>query len=280
MKIALYGFTHSPWVQAVLLALHDKGIEYELFLRPPYKVFKQWGVYMPAISINDGPWEIESTEMLVKLGYEPILIEELESANNAWQGVLHRTDNPFNFFLSFSRGGQVSKSFVSNTINNFLLSFVAFYMFILINVGKLRLKKKSPDNYGDQFMYWENLIDSSDGSFMDGNKPGSKDMIMFGMIQCHSSIPVPALDALNSDQRLQNLRKWIHTMQDYFKEYPYLYSAKFFDSGVSEAGSADLFQIIVFFFGVLVMFLCFPITIPFVLILMGRVEHKRIKNFN
>ena len=280
MKIALYGFTHSPWVQAVLLALHDKGIEYELFLRPPYKVFKQWGVYMPAISINDGPWEIESTEMLVKLGYEPILIEELESANNAWQGVLHRTDNPFNFFLSFSRGGQVSKSFVSNTINNFLLSFVAFYMFILINVGKLRLKKKSPDNYGDQFMYWENLIDSSDGSFMDGNKPGSRDMIMFGMIQCHSSIPVPALDALNSDQRLQNLRKWIHTMQDYFKEYPYLYSAKFFDSGVSEAGSADLFQIIVFFFGVLVMFLCFPITIPFVLILMGRVEHKRIKNFN
>ena len=280
MNVKVYGFTHSPWVQAVLLALHDKGIEYELFLRPPYKVFKQWGVYMPAISINDGPWEIESTEMLVKLGYEPILIEELESANNAWQGVLHRTDNPFNFFLSFSRGGQVSKSFVSNTINNFLLSFVAFYMFILINVGKLRLKQKYPDNYGDQFMYWENLIDSSDGSFMDGNKPGSRDMIMFGMIQCHSSIPVPALDALNSDQRLQNLRKWIHTMQDYFKEYPYLYSAKFFDSGVSEAGSADLFQIIVFFFGVLVMFLCFPITIPFVLILMGRVEHKRIKNFN
>ena len=83
MKIALYGFTHSPWVQAVLLALHDKGIEYDLFLRPPYKVFKQWGVYMPAISINDGPWEIESTEMLVKLGYEHITIEEINAANRA-----------------------------------------------------------------------------------------------------------------------------------------------------------------------------------------------------
>ena len=121
MKIALYGFTHSPWVQAVLLALHDKEIEYDLFLRPPYKVFKKWGVYMPAISIDDGPWEIESTEMLVKLGYEPITIEEINAANSAWQGVLHRTDNPFTFFLSFARGGQVSKSFVNNLVNNFFV---------------------------------------------------------------------------------------------------------------------------------------------------------------
>ncbi len=279
MKIKVYGFTHSPWVQAVLLALHDQRIEYDLLLRPPYEVFKKWGVYMPAISIDDSPWEIESTEILVKLGYKPILVEEINAANSAWQGVLHRTDNPFNFFLAFSRGGQVSKSFVNNVVNNFLLSFVAFYMFILINIGKVRLKQKEPKNFGDQFLYWENLIDSSDGPFIDGNKPGSKDMIMFGMVQCHSSIPVPALDALMNDQRLNNLRKWIDNMQDYFREYPYLYSAKFFDSGVSEAGSTNLFQIMVFFFGVLIMFLAFPITIPLVLILMGRVEQSRIKNF-
>jgi len=279
MKIKVYGFTHSPWVQAVLLALHDQRIEYDLLLRPPYEVFKKWGVYMPAISIDDGPWEIESTEILVKLGYKPILVEEINAANSAWQGVLHRTDNPFNFFLAFSRGGQVSKSFVNNVVNNFLLSFVAFYMFILINIGKVRLKQMEPKNFGDQFLYWENLIDSSDGPFIDGNKPDSKDMIMFGMVQCHSSIPVPALDALMNDQRLNNLRKWIDNMQDYFREYPYLYSAKFFDSGVSEAGSTNLFQIMVFFFGVLIMFLAFPITIPLVLILMGRVEQSRIKNF-
>jgi len=279
MKIKVYGFTHSPWVQAVLLALHDQRIEYDLLLRPPYEVFKKWGVYMPAISIDDGPWEIESTEILVKLGYKPILVEEINAANSAWQGVLHRTDNPFNFFLAFSHGGQVSKSFVNNVVNNFLLSFVAFYMFILINIGKVRLKQKEPKNFGDQFLYWENLIDSSDGPFIDGNKPGSKDMVMFGMVQCHSSIPVPALDALINDQRLNNIRKWINNMQDYFREYPYLYSAKFFDSGVSEAGSTNLFQIMVFFFGVLIMFLAFPITIPLVLILMGRVEQSRIKNF-
>ena len=279
MSVKVYGFTHSPWVQAVLLALHDQGIEYDLFLRPPLKVFRKWGVYMPAISINDGPWEIESTEILIKLGYEPISIEEITAANSAWQGVLHRTDDPFNFFLSFSLGGQVSKSFISNTTSNFLLSFVAFYMFTLISIGKLTLKQKEPNNFGDQFMYWENLIDSSDGPFIDGNKPGSKDMIMFGMVQCHASIPVPALDALLNDKRLQNVRKWISKMQDYFSEYPYLYSAKFFQSSAPEANSANFFQIVVFFLGLLIMFLAFPITIPLVLILMGRVEQSRIKKF-
>jgi len=279
MNIKVYGFTHSPWVQAVLLALHDQRIEYDLLLRPPYKVFKKWGVYMPAISIDDGPWEIESTEILVKLGYKPILVEEINAANSAWQGVLHRTENPFNFFLAFSRGGQVSKSFINNVVNNFLLSFVAFYMFILINLGKARLKQKEPKNFGDQFLYWENLIDSSDGPFIDGNKPGSKDMVMFGMVQCHSSIPVPALDALMNDQRLNNLRQWIDNMQDYFREYPYLYSAKFFKSDIPEANSANLFQIMSFFCGLIVMVLALPITIPLVLILMSRVEKNRIKRF-
>ena len=279
MSVKVYGFTHSPWVQAVLLALCDKELEYELYVRPPYEVFKKWGVYMPAVSLDDGPWEIESTEILTKLGYKPILDDELKAANNAWQGVLHRTDNPFRFFLHFARGGQISRSLVNNTISNFLLSFVAFYMFILINIGKWRLKQKEPENFGDQFMYWENVLDSSEGPFMDGMKPGSKDLVMFGIIQCHASIPVPALNSLLNDQRLINLRKWVNTMQNYFKEYPHLYTAKFFKSDNPEANSANLFQIVSFFFGLIVMVLAFPITIPLVLILMSRVEKNRIKRF-
>jgi hypothetical protein len=279
MSVKVYGFTHSPWVQAVLLALCDKELEYKLYVRPPYEVFKKWGVYMPAVSIDDGPWEIESTEILTKLGYKPILDDELKAANNAWQGVLHRTDNPFRFFLHFARGGQISRSLVNNTISNFLLSFVAFYMFMLINIGKWRLKQKEPENFGDQFMYWENVLDSSEGPFMDGMKPGSKDLVMFGIIQCHASIPVPALNSLLNDQRLINLRKWVSTMQDYFKEYPHLYTAKFFKSDNPEANSANFFQIVSFFFGLIVMVLAFPITIPLVLILMSRVEKNRIKRF-
>ena len=279
MGTKVYGFTHSPWVQAVLLALYDKELEYELHIRPPYDVFKKWGVYMPAVSLDDGPWEIESTQILTKLGYKPILADELKAANNAWQGVLHRTDNPFRFFLNFARGGQISGSLINNSVNNFLLSFVALYMFILINISKRTLKQKEPENFGDQFMYWENLLDSSEGPFMDGMKPDSKDFVMFGIIQCHASIPVPALQSLLKDQRLPNLRNWVNTMQEYFKGYPYLYSAKFFKSDILEANSANLFQIVSFFFGLVVMVLAFPIIIPLILTLMGRVEKNRIKKF-
>ena len=114
---------------------------------------------------------------------------------------------------------------------------------------------------------------------MDGIKPGSKDLVMFGIIQCHASIPVPALNSLLNDQRLIKLRKWVNIMQNYFKEYPYLHTAKFFKSDIPEANSANLFQIISFFSGLMVMVLAFPITIPLVLILMSRVEKNRIKRF-
>ena len=279
MSAKVYGFTHSPWVQAVLLALYDKDLEYDLYVRPPYEVFKKWGVYMPVVSLNEEPWEIESTQILTKLGYRPILAHELKAANNAWQGVLHRTDSPFKFFLHFAHGGQISKSFVNNTLSNFLLSFVAFYMFMLINIGKWTLKQKEPENFGDQFIYWEKVLDTSEGPFIDGMKPGSKDFVMFGIIQCHASIPVPALNSLINDQRLPSLRKWVNTMEKHFKGYPYLYTSKFFKSDIPEENSANLFQIVSFFCGLIVMILAFPITIPLVLILMGRVEKNRIKKF-
>ena len=110
-------------------------------------------------------------------------------------------------------------------------------------------------------------------------KPDSKDLVMFGIIQCHASIPVPALHSLLNDQRLPNLRKWVNTMQKQFRGYPHLYTAKFFKSDIPEADSANLFQIVSFFCGLIVMILAFPITIPLVLILMSRVEMNRIKKF-
>ena len=56
MKVRVYGFSHSPWVQAVLLALHNKKIDHSLSQKPPLEVFAKWGVYMPAISFDEGPW--------------------------------------------------------------------------------------------------------------------------------------------------------------------------------------------------------------------------------
>jgi hypothetical protein len=49
---------------------------------------------MPAVSIDGEPWEIESTQILVKLGLDPISDEDLQAVQGAWQGVQHRPDNP------------------------------------------------------------------------------------------------------------------------------------------------------------------------------------------
>ena len=279
MKIKVYGFSHSPWVQAVLLALFDKRVEHILYQSPPIEVFKKWGVYMPAISINDEPWEVESMSILQKFDYEEISPEELEAANKAWQGVLHRPNNPLRFFLSFARGGQTSGSTLSNLKNNFLLSFVSLYMFTLINIGKRTLKQKEPDDFGNQFIYWENKLLSSSGPFIDGEEPGTRDLVMFGIVQCHASIPVPALDAILNDHRLINFREWIVIMQKRFQGYPYIYSANYFASDVSSPKNAGFFQRGIFFLGLCVMIAALPITIPLILFLMRKVKEHRIKNF-
>ena len=98
MKVIVYGADHSPWVQAVLLTLHHKGIEYGLRPLPPWQVLRKWGVLMPAVSINDGAWQVESAEILVKLGLEPISAADLQALKAAWQGVLHRPDSLLGFF--------------------------------------------------------------------------------------------------------------------------------------------------------------------------------------
>ena len=33
-----------------------------------------------------------------------------------------------------------------------------FYMFTLINVAKVRIRPPKPDDYGDQYLYWENEL--------------------------------------------------------------------------------------------------------------------------
>ena len=113
-------------------------------------------------------------------------------------------------------------------------------MFTLINIGKRRLDQQEPENFGDQFLYWEDVLHSSmkKGPFMDGENPGTRDFVIFGIVQCHASIPVIirplALDAILSDGRLRKFRSWILTMQERFDNYPYLEEKKVLHSSWSK----------------------------------------------
>ena len=274
MKVKIYGFNHSPWVQAVLLTLHDKKIEHTLYRSPPLEIFKKWGVYMPAVSINDDKWEIESFRIIPKLGLEPISSNDLKSIQDTWLGVQHRPNNPMRFFVAFSKAGDTTSSLMLRSTNNFILSFIACYMFLLINFVKFKLKPKDPKSFGDQFIFWEEKLKISKGKFIDGEEPGIRDMLLFGIIQCHSSIPVPPLFSLENDERLRGIRKWIGLMHKRFENYPYLYSGKFFEPNRPYPKSADIFQQVIFFLGVFSILLAAPVTIPFIIFLMFRVPRK------
>ena len=217
MNVNVYGGDHSPWVNAVLLALYDKGIEHSSSQIPPLKVFKKWGVLMPAVSIDGEDWEIESSQILAKLGYEPISREDLKAVQGAWQGVMHRADNPLRFLSSFARVGDRSVSLARRSAHNLLRSFVALYMLTLINLAKRTRKPIDPDNFGDQYVVWGEALDTSSGRFIDGESPGIRDLLLFGVVQCHASIPTPPLEALQHDERLTDMRQWIGCMQERFR---------------------------------------------------------------
>ena len=271
MKVEVYGGDHSPWVQAVLLALHEKKIDKSERLIPPFDTLKQWGLLQPAVSIDGRPWEIESTRIITKFGFDPIPDEDLTSVRRAWQGVIHRADNPFHFFASFAHLADPSPSLVRRIAHRLLFGFIAFYMFVLLNFAKRTRNLRQPEDFGDQFLVWERALKSSAGPFLDGDAPGSRDLLLFGIIQCHCSIPVPPLDALLEDERLGAMRLWIGRMQERFRDYPHLYSGRYFAPFMPQPKPASFLQRAVFYFGLLTTIAAFPITLPLVFVLMHKV---------
>ncbi|MCR9278680.1 MAG: hypothetical protein NXH85_11965 [Pseudomonadaceae bacterium] len=226
---------------------------------------------MPAVSIDGENWEIESSQILAKLGYEPISRGDLKAVQGAWQGVLHRADNPLHFLSSFARVGDKSTSLVRRSVRNFLRSFVALYMLTLINLAKRTRKAVDPDNFGDQFLVWEKALDTSSGRFIDGESPGIRDFLLFGVVQCHASIPTPPLKALQHDVRLTDMRQWIGRMQERFRGCSHLYSGRYFEPSLPQPTPADAFQRVIFYLGFTAMCGLFPLTLPLVFVLMRKV---------
>ncbi|MCS5575698.1 MAG: hypothetical protein NZ789_22450, partial [Pseudomonadales bacterium] len=105
MQVKVYGGYHSPWVQAVLLGLHERQIDYSVTALPPLGTFVTDGVAMPAASIDGAAWQLESVDILQRIGCDEVSETELQHINSAWRGVLHRADNIGNFWGGFSQSG-------------------------------------------------------------------------------------------------------------------------------------------------------------------------------
>jgi hypothetical protein len=261
-SVDVYGVDHSPWVQAVLLGLHEAEIPHTVTAAPPLDVFLRSGIMMPAAKIDGGSWTLESADILHNVGFDAISDEQMTLVRRAWQGVNHRVDSTALFWGSFSLTGDQNPSTLRRTWNNFVRSFVTLYFFCLISTVNLRYRPRDPDNFGDQFLAFEKMLKASAEPYLCGQKPDSLDFLLFGIIQCHCSIYVPPIAALQTDPRLETLRCWISTMQARFKDYDRLYSGMYFAPHTAPPTPASGGQRMAFWLGAAFMTAAFPVTLP------------------
>ncbi|MFT5112439.1 MAG: glutathione S-transferase [Parasphingorhabdus sp.] len=272
----IYGQDHSPWVQAVLLGLHERDISYTLTTVPPFSVLRKWGVMMPTASDGDTPWQLESTDILQQMGYGAVSKENLRAIYDAWRGVTHRAKSARRFFYTASLIRDPHLSCLRRMRNQFLRSFAVLYFYLLLKFVIRVGIQPDPKNFSEQFLYWEQMLEDGDVLYLGGGEPNILDMMLFGVIQCHSSIPVPPIDALQNDPRLVRMRSWIASMQKRFSDYDHLYSGVHFEPYSPSPAQATLLEQAAYWFGLAVMFVFFPITIPLIVFLAMRVPRDNL----
>ena len=261
-SIELYGNNHSPWVQAIMMGLHEKRLKYSRTTVPPLEVFRQWGPMMPAMRIDAEAWFLESSDILQRLGYSRVGDEDLVAIRRAWTGVMHRTDYWPRFWGEFSLASDPNPNIAQRFLNNFLRAFTILYFFILIRFGVFSRGYGDPDNHGDAYMHWEDRLADRNSRFLGGDTPDSEDLLLFGIVQCHCSVPVPTVLALQTDSRLTRVREWIGQMQRRFSDYPSLFSGTYFaphSAGPKRASGLEQFA---FWLGSVVWIALLPLTGP------------------
>ena len=260
--VRVYGALHSPWLQAVLLGLHEKGISHSVQPIPSLTLLLNSGVMMPAAKIDDGPWQLDSEEILKSLGYESINEDDKRNIDRTWNGVLHRVDSPFQFFHGFSLNRDAHPSFLVRMLRSFFRAFITYYFFTLISFLILTGKRNDPDNFADQFLPWERRLTEIGSTYFGGDSPNTVDLQLFGIVQCHCSIPHPPLvGIIQSDPALRKYREWIGRMQEHFADYLHMYSGAYFEPGIPLAKPSSLPERFAYWFGAFSMLLLLPITV-------------------
>ena len=259
-------------MQAVLLGLHEKKIAYRLTTAPPLPVLLKWGVQMPAARFNGAPWQIESSCLLQAIGFDAVSPEELAAIRKAWLGVTWRARHPRRFFTAASRIRDPHPLPARRLARQFVRGFAAVYFFLLLRFVTAAGVQPDPDDFGDQFLYWERRLADTGSPFLGGRTPNSCDLLLFGMVQCHCSISSPPLLALQNDPRLEMMRAWIGTMQLRFAGYPHCYSGTQFEPHSSAPPPATPLEKTAFWAGSGLTIILSPITLPIILLMALRVR--------
>jgi glutathione S-transferase len=270
--VTVYGNDHSPWVQAVLLGLHDRGIAHTLVTVPPLRVFLDSGVLMPAAQIDDGAWRLDSAAILAALGYSEVAEEDARSLRRLFaSSALRRTDDAWAFWSRFSFARDGHPNGLRRHWNHFWRAFSILYFFTLIRVGGPRMAPRDSESGRKALRTLQARLPGAH-PFFGGDAPDTVDLQLFGLVQMFSSIPVPELAILQKDPELECLRRWVGEMQRRFSGYGHLYAAADYEPVLPTPPGARGTERIAFWLGALAMWLAFPITLPLVAIYAGRVR--------
>ena len=273
-RVELYGQDHSPWVQAVLLGLHERKIAFELTTAPPLPVFFKWGVLMPAARLDGAPWRIESNGLLGAIGFDPATPEEMAAVRKTWLGVVSRVRRPRRFFAAASRIRDPHSSAIRRLARQFARGFVVVYFFLLLRFVSAARIQPEPDDFADQFLYWERRLADAGSAFLGGPQPNTCDLFLFGMVQCHCSLPSLPVRVLQNDPRLALTRAWIGSMHVHFAGYPHCYSGAYFEPHLPEPEPAGRSERAAFRAGVGLTILLAPVTVPIIALLALRVRRR------
>ena len=277
--VSVYGADHSPWVQAVLLGLHEKGIPHKSTTVPPLSLLVISGILMPAAQFEGGCWVHDSERLLVRLGFSTVLKKDRKMMLTTFSSsASQRTESVWEFWHLWSYVRDEHPNQVRRLWNHFWRSFSVFYFFLVICVARGRFGQSSNTKLSKNFMYWEDKL-ASGNLFLVGDTPDTLDLQLFGMVQMFASIPGRSLRVLQCNPKLPRLREWIERMQRRFSDYTHLYSGPHFEPRFPSPVFSTRTERGFFWLGCLVMWLAFPITLLTTVYFFVRVGMKRLRYY-
>ena len=210
-RIHVYGTDHSPWVQAVMLTLELKNLEYSLTSSPGPRTMSAGGNADHAESAFTMPalWHGEtciydSFEIIRFLDAEypdPPLFAGIEPAQASahWQQFRNMFDYPLlrtagsknlRFWYEWSLMADDHPSLVARLASRFARPFVTLWMYAIITMARRHIgadnivEKMLPLRTLPALKYFERMLTESGGPFLLGDTISYLDIGLLGQFQC------------------------------------------------------------------------------------------------
>ena len=196
-SVTVFGTDHSPWVQAVLLALSDRGVPYRLRPFPAsLRAYLGGGLVMPTCQWPDGTITQDSFAIIAESarrygGPSPSSTDPEDQTRLEQlfvRYVLARAAPGRR--LSFVHAWACKRDAPSRADWTVLRALLSVYFLLLILVGGRRLQRAGRPRFDvDRFrrscQRWEQRLGPA--PFLGGSEPGAVDFGLCGQVQCMAS---------------------------------------------------------------------------------------------